>query len=142
MTEQSTESWLYSGLRELAAGAFPKTCPTCKRVYATSEEYVHATERVNGRTGLKSGEDDDGAMIVNLFRNCVCGSTLLAEFRDRRDTSPQGLQRRERFGLLLEHLVAQGMERELARAELLKVTRGQSSELLADFRPPPLADQG
>lgn len=141
MTDQTPEGWLYSGLRELAAGAFPKTCSTCKRVYATAEEYVQATQRINGRTGLKSGEDDDGAMIVNLFRNCECGSTLLAEFRDRRDTSPQGLQRRERFGLLLEHLVAQGIERELARMELLKVTRGQHSELLAGIRPPTMAEK-
>ncbi|MCK9987662.1 MAG: hypothetical protein AzoDbin1_04134, partial [Azoarcus sp.] len=42
----------------------------------------------------------DGQVIVELFRNCVCGSTLMDCFRDRRDTSEAGLRRRARFGEL------------------------------------------
>jgi len=80
--------------------------------------------------GLKQAVDDDGQVIVELFRNCVCGSTLMNCFRDRRDTSEAGLRRRTRFGELIATLVDQGLERERAHAELLKVLRGEPSTIL------------
>lgn len=75
------------------------------------------------RSALKASEDD-GGVILELFRNCVCGSTLLDFFSDRRDTGPAGLKRRERFGELMTFLTNSGLDVGIARAERLKVLRG------------------
>jgi hypothetical protein len=136
----SEDAALYAGLQELAAGAFPKRCALCGRTYSSVEDYVTQTGRVgSGRSGLKQTFDDDGHVIVELFRNCVCGSTLMDCFTDRRDTSAAGLKRRARFGELVESLVARGLGREHARSELLKVLRGEKSTVL---RPVPRTQTG
>lgn len=125
---------LYNGLRELAASAFPKRCANCGRVYASAEDYLRETRPpAVTHSGLKQATDDDGSVIVEVFRNCPCGSTLLDFFNDRRDRSDAGQQRRERFLRLVGYLVANGIDRPLARSELLKVLHGQSSEVLARF---------
>ncbi len=122
---------LYSGLQELAANAFPKRCAICGRTYASVDDYIGQTGRVgSGRSGLKQTLDDDGEVIVELFRNCVCGSTLMDCFNNRRDRSAAGLKQRERFGQLIESLVERGLEYNKARTELLKVMRGEHSTIL------------
>lgn len=127
----------YAGLRELAESAFPKHCRNCGRVYATAADFIAATEPLApDRSGLKQSTDDDGRAIVELFRNCVCGSTLMDCFNDRRDLSETGNRRRQRFGELLDYLEGQGLAKPTARAELIKVMRGQPSELLKRFAAP------
>lgn len=64
----------YAELQEIAANTFPKRCLAC------------------GRSGLKQSVDDGGHVIVELFRHCVCGSTLMDCFTDRRDASETGKQ--------------------------------------------------
>lgn len=122
---------LFADLQALANSAFPKRCNTCGRLFNTPEEFVRETESIRGVSGFKSSNDDDGRPVVELFRNCPCGSTLMDAFRDRRDTSEAGLRRRAKFGELMERLVARGIPRDVARAELLKVLRGEGSEVLA-----------
>ncbi|QTQ38927.1 Uncharacterized protein ToN1_48325 [Aromatoleum petrolei] len=123
---------LYAGLQELAAGAFPKHCRACGRCYRDVEDYIAQTQRVaSGKSGLKQSVGDDGCVIVELFRNCVCGSTLMDCFRDRRDHSDAGMRRRTRFGAFIEVLVSRGIERSRARVELLRILRGQPSALFA-----------
>lgn len=127
----------YSGLRELAESAFPKRCRNCGRTYQNAAEFVAATEPLAAdKSGLKQSLDDDGRAIVELFRNCVCGSTLMDCFNDRRDFSEAGLRRRQRFGELLAHLESQGLDPAIARSELLKVLRGQGSEILRRYAAP------
>lgn len=129
---------LFRGLNALEETSFPRTCSTCGRVYATAEQFLRETQGVSGnRTGLKESLDDDGSHIVEVFRNCVCGSTLMDVFGNRRDTSEAGVRRRKRFDELLAFLVSNGLEREMARTELLKVIRGGRSEILARYQPPP-----
>src|SRR5574337_2046178 len=90
---------LYAGLQELAT-TFPKRCTACGRTYRDMHDYLVQTRRVaGGASGLKQSLDDDGNVVVELFRNCVCGSTLMDEFRNRRDMTGAGLRRRARFGL-------------------------------------------
>ena len=128
---------LFEGLTELAAGAFPKCCNNCGRIYHDANEYLNATQPISAtRSGLKQSRDEDGHTIVEAFRNCECGSTLMDMFNNRRNVSEEGLKRRQRFGELLEYLVAQSLEREVARAELLKVLRGEGSSILKNFKPP------
>lgn len=122
---------LFADLQALANTAFPKRCNTCGRVFHTPEEFVRETESIHGVSGFKSSCDDDGRPVVELFRNCPCGSTLMDAFRDRRDTSEVGMRRRAKFGELMDRLEARGLSRDVARAELLKVLRGEGSELLA-----------
>jgi hypothetical protein len=132
MSTPASDREFFADLRALAATTFPKRCRNCGREYASAAEFVAATEPLaDGRSGLKQSRDDDGATIVELFRNCVCGSTLMDCFDNRRDGSPAGLKRRQRFDDLLRQLTGRGIDAGLARAELLKAMRGQPSQLLA-----------
>ncbi len=121
---------LYNGLQALSNLSFPKLCNTCGKRYENVDEFVSQTEAIRKMSGLKEDLDDDDEIIVNLFRNCTCGSTLMDEFNNRRDLSPGGLKRREKFGALMDRLVEGGMEMETARTELLKVMRGEGSKVL------------
>lgn len=60
---------------------------------------------------------------VGLFRNCVCGTTILAFCHDRRDLSEAGNRRRELFGELLDRLVETGLSAQDARHKILKAFR-------------------
>ncbi|MBW9258478.1 MAG: hypothetical protein K1562_12765 [Candidatus Thiodiazotropha sp. (ex. Lucinisca nassula)] len=68
--------------------------------------------------------------IVELYRNCVCGSTLMEFFSDRRDTSENGLRRRQLFDDLLMQLVEMDITAEEARKELKQFIATGESELL------------
>ncbi len=131
---------LYAGLRSIAADSFPRHCPTCHRRFETAADFLSAATRpCYDSSGLRQSEDDDGQVLVEVFRNCPCGSTLVEVFRDRRDTSPKGLRRRRKFGQLLDMLTRQGVPRDTARTELLRLLSGEPSPLLAQhgfhFRP-------
>lgn len=132
-----TNQWqkeLYQGLQALADSSFPKECNNCGQVYETAEEFIRQTKKLQPDTsGLKQSLDDDDSVIVELYRNCECGSTLLDFFTDRRDTSPQGLERRRKFGELLDKLVESGLSEIIARVELIKVLRGEVSDILQDM---------
>ncbi|MBI5062103.1 MAG: oxidoreductase [Desulfatitalea sp.] len=122
----------YLGLKSLSDQAFPKRCPRCGRLFSTAAEFIHGTQAVRtGNSGLKSVRDETDRPMVELFRNCPCGSTLMDRFDDRRDLSTPGLRRRKLFGQLLHLLENRGVATELARAELLKLLRGEPSAILA-----------
>lgn len=128
---------LYHGLQALVKSSFPKRCANCGRTFETAEQFLKETENIDpNRTGLKSSIDDDGSSIVEVFRNCPCGSTLMDLFNDRRDLSANGIERRKKFGELIDFLAQNGIEYAVARKELLKVLHGEKSELLATIKPP------
>lgn len=132
------ENAFLHGLRELAESAFPRRCPTCGRVFETAAAFIAQTRPVRAdHHGLKAAQDDNGMALLELYRNCPCGSTLMDFFSDRRDTSDKGLARRKRFGELHAYLVAQGIPAQAARTELLKAMRGEPSEMLRNLAPPP-----
>ena len=135
MSDLSFQHSLFARLRALEESAFPKTCANCGRKYRTHEEFLTATHPVRrDHTGLKQSYDDDGAVIVDVFRNCVCGSTLLESFHDRRDTSPAGQKRRARFAEMLSSLVAAGLSESVVRGELLLLMRGKPNRLVELIR--------
>lgn len=120
------ERLFFEGLQALAASAFPKHCNYCGRVFATAAEFMQQTQSVRQDiTGLKQSFDDDSVAIVEAYRNCLCGSTLMDFFSDRRDISEAGARRRELFDKLLPHLEEKGMAKAAARAHLLRLLRGQ-----------------
>ncbi len=96
----------------------------------TVDEFVAQTEDLRNSSGLKEDLDDDDETIVELFRNCICGSTLMDEFNNRRNLSSGGLNRRKKFGELLDRLTKAGFSELTAREELKKVMRGEGSKLL------------
>ena len=125
------------GLRELAEASFPKRCPTCGRTFETAAEFVAQTQPVRAdHSGVKASQSDNGVAMLELYRNCPCGSTLMDFFSERRDVSDKGLLRRKRFEELHAYLVTTGVDKVLARSELLKVMRGEPSELLKKIAPP------
>jgi len=108
-------------LRALAEAAFPKHCRNCGKVYPTAEDFLQQTQ---GR-GLKQSVDDDDMTIVEAYRNCLCGSTLMDFFSNRRDNSASGDHRRALFDKLLPDLERKGMSRSEAREHILKLLRGR-----------------
>lgn len=125
---------LFLGLRALADSAFPKYCRNCGRTFATAEQFIEETEQIRQETsGLKQSYDDDDITIVEVYRNCHCGSTLMDYFSNRRDLSEVGLNRRKKFGEMLDMIVAKGIERDVGRVELLKLLRGEHSEILVNL---------
>jgi hypothetical protein len=132
----NSQQELYAGLQALVDSAFPKRCKVCGRVYQTADDFIRQTRMVRpDSTGLKQALDDDDAVVVELYRNCVCGSTLLDLFSDRRDASSAGEQRRMNFDAMLGKLVGAGYSMSVARAELIKMMRGEDSEILHDHDP-------
>ncbi|KRC00920.1 hypothetical protein [Duganella sp. Root198D2] len=120
------ERLFFEGLQALAASAFPKHCSYCGRVFATSQDFMRQTQSVRQDiTGLKQSFDDDSVAIVEAYRNCLCGSTLMDFFTDRRDVTDAGARRRELFEKLLPHLQEMGMTMAAAREHLLALLRGR-----------------
>lgn len=126
----SDEKSLYAGLQALSDMAFPKQCLSCGRQYGSAEAFIAESRALNGSSGLKVSLDDDDLPVVELFRNCVCGSTLMEFFNDRRGTSPGAAKRRALFATMLETLQHRGLEPEVGRQELLKLMQGQRSARL------------
>lgn len=127
----SDDETLFANLQTLVDSTFPKRCSTCGRNYATAAEFCAATSALSpDHSGLRQTHDEDGKPIVELFRNCVCGSTLMGDFHSRRDSSAAGSKRRQRFDELLRLFEERGIDGAVARRELLKLMRGQKSELI------------
>lgn len=131
MASNNTNEELFSGLHELAASSFPKSCNTCGRVFNTAEEFLKETQDLpSARSCIKQAVEDDGSTLLEVFRNCTCGSTLMDEFSERRDLSEKGLKRRAIFERMLEILISKGIDFETAKAELKKAAHGRRSELI------------
>jgi len=125
-TEPSaSDARLLEGFRVLLENEFPKKCPGCGREYVTLEEFLQATQSVNGGSGLMDYLSSEAVPRVAVCRNCSCGSTLATFCQDRRDNSPTGRRRRARFQRLLEMMKSRGVSEEVARAELIAFLRGE-----------------
>lgn len=125
-----TEVEEFDGLTALLASAFPKTCRNCGYVYQSAEQFFAETDGMaRGRPSLKSAEEDDGGVLVEAFRNCRCGSTLMDEFACRRDMSEQGHQRRQIFDRLLRLLQTEAGGAQAARRQILDLLREEACDL-------------
>ncbi len=141
MSTQLEQDDMFANLRSLVESNFPRTCRNCGREFVDAKSFIEGTVAIKtGRSGFKLSEDDDGSQIIELFRNCACGSTMLENFCDRRDLTEVGLKRRARFGALLNKLIAAGVTHEVARGELLKLVRGQENNLVELIRSTKIED--
>lgn len=124
----------YANLKDITETTFPKTCSTCGAIYNDSADFVTKTEKVFGeKSGLKGSLDDNDQPIIELYRNCSCGSTLMNFFSDRRDNSEKGNRRREVFERLLLQLEQKGIVRAKGRIEIVKLLKGEESEILKSY---------
>lgn len=129
MNDETLDQLIFDGLKALVEAAFPKHCNNCGRSFATAEEFLLQTKTVRSDiSGLKQSVDDENVVIVEAYRNCLCGSTLMDLFSDRRETSSAGQHRRDLFNKLLPHLQEKGLTRPAARAYLLQLLRGKTSQ--------------
>lgn len=137
---QEFEQAFFAGLQALDDSSFPKRCANCGREYASQQDFLLQTQQVRDDcTGLKEGWDEQDRTVVEVFRNCLCGSTLMTFCGDRRDFSPQGMERRRRFDALLKMLEQKGVQPEQGRQLLLSAMRGQRAELLQKLGLTPLS---
>jgi hypothetical protein len=129
MDDESKDAHFYADLKALAKSAFPKRCRNCGRVYETAQQFIDESRAVRpNATGLKQGYGDDDMALVELYRNCTCGSTLMDLFSNRRDTSLTGEQRRQLFDTSISYLVNRGLSVPQARQCLLRLLRGEASD--------------
>jgi hypothetical protein len=122
----------FEGLKTLEASLYPKKCNCCGKIFHTPKEFLIDTQSITKNikySGLKMSYDDNGSTIIEAYRNCPCGSTLLSNFGDRRDMSEAGNKRRAQFEELLNFLTGQGLDRELARGELLTILRQSNGSI-------------
>lgn len=126
---------VFQGLQTLLESSFPKQCSNCGYVYRTAEQFfAETTGMPRGRSSLKSFVDDDGVPVVEAFRNCRCGSTLMDEFGCRRDLSETGVKRRAAFAHTLALLIEMNISEAEARAEIAHFMHGEPSRLSAWFK--------
>lgn len=127
---------VYQSLRQFGETTFPSTCTDCGRTFESLDAFLSEMRSDEERIeGSGSVQDESNQSIVDLFRNCVCGAKVLELSGERRDTSEGGRLRRKGFGELLSYLSAAGLDREVARQELLKVLHGKKSTLFQNITP-------
>ncbi|MEH6625643.1 MAG: oxidoreductase [Motiliproteus sp.] len=123
--DEAQYALLFEGLKVLSESSFPKRCGHCGTVYQSADEFISKTAEINGHSGLKASRDDDESTLIELYRNCHCGSTLMEFFSERRDASGRGLQRRKKFSQLVLMLNKKGVATDDARHELKCWMRGE-----------------
>ena len=126
--EYVEEEW-HTGLQALDSSSFPKKCGNCGTVFETAAQYFKETADIRNQTGLRRYVADDTTVIVELFRNCPCGSTLMDCFTDRRDEANNGHARRERFNKLKQSLIDSGLDADTAHQQVLELFRKEQREI-------------
>lgn len=120
----------FTGLQASLESAFPKKCAVCGYVYRSAEAFFSETQAVNsGLSCLKSALNNDGLAIVEVFRNCRCGSTLMDEFNCRRNISQTGLNQRQTFDHLYRILQKYPITDHDIRTEIIRFLNGNASKI-------------
>ncbi len=110
---------------------FPKSCPSCGRVYSDFDDYLKRTLPPGDRP-TPPGGDPESQRNIKFFRVCPCGSPVLVDAANRRDVTDSGLGRRRLFGEIRDRLTASGMDREEARTKLLLTLKIWRNEIYGD----------
>jgi len=124
---------LYDQLQAMVATCFPKKCTNCGITYTDIEDFLDRTKQACSSASLLENFEPYERSIVDLNRNCECGSTLMVVFPERRDTSKKGNKLRDKFGESLNILVSIGFKENIARTELKKLLNGRKSNVISAF---------
>lgn len=83
--DQSNEA-LAQGIRVLIESSFPKICSNCGRLFVSAEQFLSETKDLPiTHANLIDVVEASGNSLVDVFRNCDCGSVLMTEFSERRN---------------------------------------------------------
>lgn len=118
-TRTRAELQLLETFRRLVACSFPKKCASCNRVYSDLQDFVARTRALSQSGGLLEQLDDAARDVIDLNRNCACGSTLMVVISERRDISDAGKALRRDFQRALDDMTAGGVDAKYARRHLL-----------------------
>ena len=121
---------VFKEFKELVNETFPKHCACCGRDYKNLNEFLAGTEALPSAVSMIQSLGGDDKSVIDILRNCACGTTLMAVFSERRDMSESGAKAREKFAQLLTLLTSSGLDKMIARRELLKMLHGEDSEYI------------
>lgn len=121
---------LLKKLKSLIQYSFPVECTNCGRAYATLDQYLSQSKVLLQRRSRVTWFDHNDNSFTDIHRNCQCGSRLRVVINERRDKSESGIRKREIFDQLYKIFIAEGMETNCVRQELLKISHGEESEIL------------
>lgn len=110
----------YKRLQPRSDETFPLTCPECQRQFTDITDYLAHTLPVNTASGLAERSAANGLFVL-LTRNCLCGTPLPLECRDRRDQTAAGVNRRTRFASLVTLLTDTGIPLRQAETEVRRL---------------------
>jgi len=116
------------GLNQLAASSFPKSCSNCGRLFVSAEQFLSETEDLE----LINSKFKEYYNLPKALQKCPCGSEL-EEVIDRRVLSEKGHKRRDTFERMLAILEKKGIDRHIAKSELIRATHGRISEFLKNI---------
>lgn len=112
----------------MGASTFPIHCFSCDKVYATLTDFIGLTTSA-GNEALHESEHDE-QVEVTLARTCSCGTVVVARFRERRDTSPKGAQKRQLFDRVQGQLISEGVGKDDAHDEILNLINGRPCPIM------------
>jgi hypothetical protein len=79
VTDAPEIKWFLQSIHEYIEGLFPKSCPNCKRIFSTYQDYLRNTKHVGLPISydVEFGEWQPTQTSGNMsFANCACGTTL------------------------------------------------------------------
>lgn len=123
-------SVLFKNLQALEDASFPKACQKCGDRFENEIDYFQNTTPYKKGSGLTEAKNEQGDSYVKLVRVCHCGQPILDHFGDRRDTSKKGEIRRQAFNKVIRNLTEAGLDKNLARTELLNYMNNKKSDIL------------
>jgi len=116
------------GLNQLAASSFPKSCSHCGRLFVSAEQFLSETEDLE----LINSKFKESYNLPKALRKCPCGSEL-EEVTDRRILTEKGHKRRDTFERMLAILEKKGIDKHIAKSELIRATHGRISTFLENI---------
>jgi len=134
MEDQAKPPMSLVGLRSAVDNNFPKTCRNCGRIYQNVDDFILDTALTMQGGGLKQGFTDEEQAIVELLRNCQCGSTLISPFYSRRSSSDLASECRHQFDKLVSQMAVSGKKPDVAREELRQVITGGYGDILEQLK--------
>lgn len=108
----------------------PIHCLHCGREYKTLTEFIGLTKAVNEEPSLVEKEQDKE---VHLIRLCSCGNEVVIKFRERRDTSKRGEEKRALFDRVQYQLIDEGVQKEAAHEEILNLINGRPCPIMKEL---------
>jgi hypothetical protein len=97
----------------------PNVCPKCGKKYLKADDFFSKTEEIS--SVLEKTKSGNPIKIKIKCRCCSCKHVFSINIDKQRDFSGEGCYVRNKFGQMLEMLMDEGMSREDARKEMLKL---------------------